>query len=103
MEVNIFKDCEAVLDNGSIEARRRYVSDSTAAIEMQLQPGGEIPEHGTPESVFFYILEGTGLLSVNGEVAEVSEGMVSQCASNVKKYIKNNSDKLLRVLVVKMN
>jgi quercetin dioxygenase-like cupin family protein len=103
MDVNIFKDCEAVMDNGLIEARRRFVSDSTAAIEIQLQPGGEIPEHGTPENVFFYVLEGRGLLSVDGEVAEVSPGMVSQCASNVKKYIKNNSEGLLRVLVVKMS
>jgi len=103
MDVNIFKDCEAVMDNNLVEARRRFANDSTAAIEIQLKPGGEIPEHGTPESVFFYVLEGTGLLSVDGITAEVVPGMVSQCGSNVPKSIKNNSQNLLKVLVVKMN
>ncbi|MBI9099101.1 MAG: cupin domain-containing protein [Spirochaetaceae bacterium] len=103
MNVNLFKDCEIAMESPLIEARRRFVSDSTVAVEIRLKPGGEIPEHGTPESVFFYILEGTGLLSIAGESAQVVPGMVSRCDADVPKSISNHSDALLRVLIVKMS
>jgi len=102
MNANVFKECDAVIENEKVVARRRFVSDSTAAIEIQLQPGGEIPEHDTPEAVFFYILEGSGILTVDGERSEVTRGMVADCLSGIKKSLFNNSDELLSVLVVKM-
>lgn len=102
MNVNVFKDCDPVMDNGKVEARRRFFSESTAAIELHLQPGGEIPEHDTPEAVFFYVLEGSGILSVDGEKNQIAPGMVADCPSGLKKGIVNNGETLLRVLVVKM-
>jgi len=103
MDVNFFKDCELVMESELIEARKRFVSDSTKAIEIQLKPGGEIPEHGTPESVIFYVLEGGGTLGINGETIEVKPGAVAHCPSEVNKSIVNNGDTLLKVLVVKMS
>ena len=103
MDVNFFKDCEIAMEFELVEARKRFVSESTKAIEMQLKPGGEIPEHGTPESIIFYVLEGSGILGINGETTEVSPGAVAHCPSEVKKFIKNTGDTLLKVLVVKMS
>lgn len=102
MDSNLFEDCEVALENEQVVARRRYVSDNTVAVEMRLQPGGSIPEHSTPEFVFFYILEGSGTLTIGGESADVYKGMVATCPSDVNKSLSNNSDELLKVLVVKM-
>lgn len=103
MNINVFDDCDAAMKNELVEARRRFVSKSTVAVEIHLKPGGAIPEHGTPESVFFYILEGSGLLSIDGDTSRVVPGMVAHCPSEVNKSIKNNGDTLLKVLVVKMS
>lgn len=103
MDVNFFKDCEIAMENELVEARKRFLSDSTKAIEIHLKPGGEIPEHGTPESILFYILEGTGLLGINGETTAVTPGAVAHCPPEIKKSIVNTGDTLLKVLVVKMS
>lgn len=103
MEMNVFTDCEVAMESELVEARKRFVSESTVAVELQLKPGGEIPEHGTPESVIFYVLEGTGLLSIDGESAEAVPGVVAHCPSEVNKSIVNTGKTLLKVLVVKMS
>lgn len=102
MKKNLFDECEIALENELVIARRRYVSESTVAVEMRLQPGGLIPEHSTPEAVFFYILEGSGTLTIGGESADVYTGMVASCPAEVNKSISNNSEDVLKVLVVKM-
>ncbi len=103
MIVNSFEECDSVIENDKIEARRRYESENTTAIEIRIQPGGEIPEHSTPESVFFYVLQGEGLVGIAGEEKNVIPGIVAECDANVKKYIRNNSKDILSVLVVKMD
>ncbi len=103
MKVNSFGECGAVIENDKIEARRRFISDNTTAIEIRIQPGGEIQEHSTPESVFFYVLKGEGVIGIAGEEKEVIPGIVAECDANVKKYIRNNSMDILTVLIVKMD
>lgn len=102
MDKNLFDDCEIALESDSVIARRRFVSDSTVAVEMRIQPGGSIPEHSTPESVFFYILEGSGTLTIGRDSADVYTGMVAACPAEINKSICNNGDELLKVLAVKM-
>lgn len=103
MEMNVFKDCEVVMESELVEARKRYVSESTVAVELQLKPGGEIPEHGTPEAVIFYVLEGSGELSIAGETAKAVPGIVAHCPSEVNKALVNTGNTVLKVLVVKMS
>ncbi len=103
MRVNSFSDCEAVIENEMVEARRRFVSEKTVAVEIRIQPGGEIPNHSTPESVFMYVLSGNGLISIDGNLKDVTAGMVAECPADIDKFIKNNSKKILILLVVKMD
>ena len=56
MKTLTFKDGISVIENEKIEARRVFTSNSTAAIEIHLQPGAEIEKHSTVEDSFFYIL-----------------------------------------------
>lgn len=103
MNVNLFEDCDVALEKKDVIARRRFVNNSTVAVEMRLEPGGSIPEHSTPEDVFFYVLEGSGTLTIGQETKDVYKGMVASCPSGILKSISNNSEDLLKVLVVKMS
>ncbi len=98
-----FDTAPSVLSTELTEGRRLYASDSTAAVIIELKPGGEIPEHATEEDVFFLVLQGEVLLSINGESAYANFQSLIECPRRIPKGMKNNGTGIARVLVVKMN
>ena len=103
MKTKTFRDGISVIENDKIEARRIFTSNSTAAIEIHMQPGAEVEKHTTDEDAFFYILKGTPTISIDDEVQKVETGTLIECPGGTPKAINNNSDSLVKVLVIKMN
>ena len=103
MKTVTFKDGISVIENEKIEARRIFTSNNTAAIEIYLQPGAEVEKHTTDEDAFFYILKGVAKITIDNETKDVEAGTLIECPGGTPKAITNNSDSLVRVLVLKMN
>ena len=61
-----------------------------------------IKKHITPVDVFFYVLEGTGVVEIGDEKKEVSLDTLIESPAKIPHCWYNESDKLLRVLVVKV-
>jgi len=102
MKTVTFKDGVSVITNDKIEARRIFTSNSTAAIEIHLQPEAEVEKHTTVEDAFFYILEGTATISIDDETQKVKAGALIECHGGTPKAI-NNSNSLVKILVLKMD
>ena len=102
MKTVTFKDGMAVIEKENIEARRIFASNSTAAIEIHLQPGAEIEKHSTDEDAFFYILEGTATIGIDDEIQKVETGTLIECPGGTSKAISNTSSSLVKILVLKM-
>lgn len=77
MEMNIFKDCEVAMESELFEAKKRFVSESKVV--------ENVPVHGKPEAVIFYVLEGSGQLSNDGETAEAVPAVMTHCPFEIKK------------------
>jgi len=103
MKTVTFKDGVSVIMNESIEARRIFTSNNTAAIEIHLQPEAEVEKHTTMEDAFFYILDGTATISINDETQKVKTGTLIECPGGTPKAISNNSNSLVKILVLKMD
>ncbi len=103
MKIVEFKDSISLIKNDLVEAGRFYSSKNTAGVQVNLQPGGEVEKHTTPEDVFFYILRGRAIVTINNETEELKEGASVSCPAGIPKAIKNMSDSLVKVMVVKMN
>jgi mannose-6-phosphate isomerase-like protein (cupin superfamily) len=54
-----------------VDARKIYDTDNAIAVVITLQPGESLKKHITPVDVFFYVLEGTGIVEIGTEKAEV--------------------------------
>jgi len=79
-----------------------YMTDHAQAIHMTLRPGESLRRHVAPVDVFFYVLEGTGVVDVADEKKEVGPDTLVDCPSMTPHCWHNADNKLLRVLVVKV-
>ena len=84
-----------------VSARLLYDHQTAQAIHLTLEPGQKLRRHITPVDVFFYVLEGRGVVEVGEEQLEVSADMFIESPKDIPHRIMNPHDATLRVLVVK--
>ena len=84
-----------------VDARMLYNKDSAQAVHIQLNPGESLKPHITPVDVFFFVIEGTPDVLVGTERRKVEENSLVESPKDIVHCIYNNSEKTVRVLVVK--
>ena len=84
-----------------MDVRRLYDKESAQVVHMLLKPGQSLKPHITPVDVFFYVLEGTPDIMVGDETVTVEPDCLIDSPKDIIHCIYNNSDKDIRVLVVK--
>lgn len=84
-----------------VSARPVYATPHAQAVHLTLQPGQRIAPHAPPVDVFFYVLEGRGRIVVGDEDAAVQRDTLVSNRAGVPHGVINDSDGVLRVLVVK--
>ncbi len=85
-----------------IDVRRVYESEYALSSHLTLKPGEKLIRHITPVDVFFYVLEGTGIVEVGDEELEVTKDTVIDSPKDIPHCWYNRSDADLRILVVKV-
>jgi quercetin dioxygenase-like cupin family protein len=102
--MNIIKVKEtAIIDTPhKPDVRRLYNKESAQAVHITLQPGESLKPHITPVDVFFYVLEGSPDIMVGNETMTVETDSLVESPKDIPHCISNKSDKMARVLVVKV-
>ncbi|MFH0966861.1 MAG: cupin domain-containing protein [Methanobacteriota archaeon] len=85
-----------------IDARPIYSSPHGVAVVITLQPDESLKKHITPVDVFFYVLEGTGIIEIGEEREVVSKDSIVESPAGTPHRWSNESDTVFRVLVVKV-
>lgn len=78
-----------------------HVNEHVMATMIVLQPGELLRRHATPVDVFFYVLEGTGVVEVGEERETVIADMLVDSPARIPHRLINESDGVFRFLVVK--
>ncbi len=84
-----------------VDARMLYDKDSAQAVHIQLNAGESLKPHITPVDVFFFVIEGTPDVLVGEEKRKVEVNSLVESPKDIVHCIYNNSDEVVRVLVVK--
>ncbi len=84
-----------------VDARMLYDTDTAQAVHILLNPGESLKPHITPVDVFFFIIEGTPDIMVGDEKKKVEANTLVESPKDIVHCIYNNSDYIVRVLVVK--
>lgn len=83
-------------------AKDLYDTDQAQVVHIELKPGESLKLHKTPMNVFFYVLEGTGIVVIGDEEETVSKDMLIDSPKTIPHLLRNESDSLFRFLVVKL-
>ena len=84
-----------------VSLRKLYDSEYSQVLQINLMPGEKVRRHVTALHVFFYILEGSGIVEIGEDRAEVSAEMLIESPPNLPHCFINDSNAPFRFLVVK--
>ena len=85
----------------NVSVRMLYDTENAQAVHIELKPGEALKKHITPVDVFFYVLEGKGVVEIGDETEEVSRDMLIESPAKIPHRLMNPGDEVFRVLVVK--
>ena len=96
------KSADCFKNPHDVKAARLHDSERAQAIHITLEPGELLKKHITPVDVFFYVLEGTGVVEIGEEKKEVEPDKLINSPARIPHCWYNHSEQVLRVLVVKV-
>ena len=65
---------------------------------FEIAPGGYSPFHRHPEEHEVFVIEGKGMVEINGEKKDFSRGWVIYVPPEAPHYFKNTGDEILKFL-----
>lgn len=102
MKITTIADVQSQPNPHHVDARKVYDTSHALAVVITLQPGEALKKHVTPVDVFFYVLEGTGVVEIGDEKAVCTKDMLIESPARIPHRWVNESNELFRVLVVKV-
>lgn len=101
MKIVNVKEIQTNKNPHGVDARKIFENENVQVVHISLKQGEQLIKHTTAVDVFFYILEGEGIVEVGDEKQNVVTDMLIDSPKNIPHTLYNNSDELFRVLVVK--
>jgi mannose-6-phosphate isomerase-like protein (cupin superfamily) len=102
MKITKFTDCALQPNPHHVDARTVYDSPHALTVIITLKPGESLKRHITPVDVFFYVLEGNGIIEIGDEKAMVDKDTIVESPARIPHRWINESGDLFRVMVVKV-
>ncbi|MFW6107973.1 MAG: cupin domain-containing protein [bacterium] len=85
-----------------VDARKLYDNEHAMVVHLAIEPGEALKPHITPVDVFFYVLEGTGVVEIGDERQEVGPDTLIDSPARIPHCWYNEGDETLRILVAKV-
>lgn len=101
MKTVIYNDIETVKNPHGVDSRKLHDNENVQVVHIQLKPGESLKKHTTAVDVFFYVLEGEGIVEIGDEKQKVKKDMLIDSPKNIAHCLYNEGKEDFRVLVVK--
>lgn len=96
-----YKAVSTIQNPHGVDARKLFGSEHVQVVHIHLQPGESLKKHSTAVDVFFYVLEGEGVVEIGDEKLIVGKDTLIDSPKNIPHCLYNESEADFRVLVVK--
>jgi len=96
-----YKEATTTKNPHGVDARKIHDNENVQAVHIHLKAGDCLKKHATPVDVFFYVLEGEGVVEIGDEKLTVTKDTLIESPKNIPHCLYNESDADFRVLVVK--
>ena len=94
-------NAEIVKNPHGVKSQKLHTSEYVSVMLITLQPGERLRQHITPVDVFFYVLEGKGIVEIGDEKKEVIKDTIIDSPKGIMHCWYNENEEILRILVVK--
>jgi mannose-6-phosphate isomerase-like protein (cupin superfamily) len=101
MKIINYNNADRVNNPHGVDARKLYGNDHVQAVHILLKAGESLKKHSAEVDVFFYILEGEGIVEIGDEKLAVTKDTLIVSPKNIPHCLYNESSADFRVLVVK--
>ncbi len=101
LEITKVSETTIMKNPHGVDARPIYIHENAKVMILTLQPGQSLKKHTTPVDVFFYVLEGKGIVEIGDEKKEISKDTIVHSPAKIIHCWYNKSENLLRILVAK--
>ncbi len=102
MKIVQIHDIESSPNPHGVDARKIYDTKNAVAVHMTIKPGESLKKHITPVDVFFYVLEGEGIVEIGDEKKNVAKDMLIESPTRIPHCWYNKSENDLSILIVKI-
>ncbi len=102
MKVTDALKAEASPNPHGVQASLIYDTEQAQAVHILLKPGESLRRHITPVDVFFYVLEGEGVVEIGDERETVGADALIESPAKIPHRWLNEGRRDLRILVVKV-
>ncbi|KAF5073587.1 Cupin domain protein [anaerobic digester metagenome] len=102
MKVIEIANVESSPNPHGVDARKLYDTENAVAVHMTIKPGESLKKHVTPVDVFFYVLEGEGVVEIGDERETVQKDSLIDSPAKIPHTWYNEGDADLRILIVKV-
>lgn len=85
-----------------VDARKIYDTENAVAVHMTLKPGESLKKHITPVDVFFYVLNGEGIVEIGDEKEIVKKDFLIDSPARIPHSWHNEGKDDLHILIVKV-
>ncbi len=94
-------EAKVILDADGVVGKALYERPEYAVVHLELAPGATVAPHVTPFDALFHVLEGNGIVTLNGEELRARPGLEVEVPAGVSKSVRNDGPAPLKLLVVK--
>jgi len=101
MEIVRMKSMEGKTMPAGFVAKFLVERKDVQVIDLVLSPGQVVPKHITPVDVFFYVVEGKGVIEIGEEAEQVSATDITVSPAQIPHGLRAAPDSAFSVLVVK--
>ncbi|QSH41643.1 cupin domain-containing protein [Lentisphaerota bacterium ZTH] len=102
MKVVNIRETDVMINPHGINAKKIYDTENAQVMHITLQSGESLIRHITPVDVFFYVLEGIGIVEIGDEKQKVGPDTLIESSKDIPHCWYNDGEGVLRILVVKV-
>jgi quercetin dioxygenase-like cupin family protein len=101
LEITKVSETASAKNPHGVDARPIYAHENAQVIFLTIKPGESLRRHITPVDVFFYVLEGKGIVEFGDKKKEVEKDSIVHSPARIIHCWYNESDNPIRILVAK--
>ena len=84
-----------------VAVKKLFNFEHATIVHIELKPGETLKRHLTPVDVFFYVLEGNGIVEIGKEKEKIQKDQLIFSPAKISHVLANESDGIFRFLVIK--